>query len=85
MIDERIEHYEKENVRLFNEAKTHRKRVKTLIIRSINENEAVIRELKNIKKLNLLRVSKCTHENAHFENLRCDVCDDCGEITQVDV
>jgi beta-lactamase class D len=30
-------------------------------------------------------VSNCTHEKTTFRNIRCDCCDDCGEIVTIDV
>lgn len=54
MIDKRIEHYQKENARLFELIiSTQTKSNKDSIIETIHEHEAVIRELKQIKKLSL--------------------------------
>ena len=30
-------------------------------------------------------ISECTHENTAFKHLRCDVCEDCGEVIEIDV
>lgn len=61
MIDKRIEFYEKENARLFRLIDSaNPQNVNDLMIKTINEHEAVIRELKHIKKLNIPIVTKRT-------------------------
>jgi hypothetical protein len=30
-------------------------------------------------------VSDCTHENTSFKHIRCNVCDDCGDVVEIDV
>ena len=30
-------------------------------------------------------VSDCTHENTSFKHIRCNVCDDCGDVIEIDV
>jgi hypothetical protein len=35
--------------------------------------------------LGLFDVNNCTHENTSLELMRCNVCDDCGEVIEVDV
>ena len=30
-------------------------------------------------------VSNCTHENTSFKHIRCNVCDDCGDVIEIDV
>ena len=47
----------------------------------------VIAFAEETRALQLLQtdVSSCTHENTSFQQIRCDVCDDCYEIVQTDV
>jgi hypothetical protein len=33
----------------------------------------------------LFDVSNCTHENTSFKHIRCNVCDDCGDVIEIDV
>ena len=35
--------------------------------------------------LGLFDVSNCTHENTTFKHIRCNVCDDCGDVIETDV
>lgn len=35
--------------------------------------------------LGLFDVSNCTHENTSFKHIRCNVCDDCGDVLEIDV
>jgi hypothetical protein len=35
--------------------------------------------------LRLFDVSNCTHENTSLKHIRCDVCDDCGDVIEIDV
>lgn len=57
MINKRIKYYEEENNRLFSlMVKYDIKKFNELIIKTINEHEAVIKELKYIKKLNMQSV-----------------------------
>lgn len=35
--------------------------------------------------LGLFDVSNCTHENTSFKHIRCSICDDCGDIIEIDV
>jgi hypothetical protein len=33
----------------------------------------------------LIDVNNCTHENTSFMHIRCNVCDDCGDVIEIDV
>lgn len=73
MIDKRIEFYKKENARLFALIDTgNPQNVRDLIIKTINEHEAVIRELKYIKKLSIPIVSKQSELLIAFKNWEVD-------------
>jgi len=30
-------------------------------------------------------ISECEHNNTEFKNIRCNVCEDCGDIIEIDV
>ena len=43
-----------------------------------------IRDLKH-EALNIDSVSCCTHDDTVHQNIRCNVCKDCGYIVEIDV
>jgi|694.fasta_scaffold140884_2 hypothetical protein len=44
-----------------------------------------ITELNQALQLQQTGVSDCTHENTSFKHIRCNVCDDCGDVIEIDV
>lgn len=47
--------------------------------------QQAIAEIKQALQLQQTGVSKCTHEKTSFNQIRCNVCDDCGDIIEIDV
>ena len=44
-----------------------------------------ITELEQALQLQQTGVSDCTHENTSFKHIRCNVCDDCCDVVEIDV
>ena len=48
-------------------------------------NRVIDEAQQQVKNLNIPAVSNCTHENTSFEHIRYNMCDDCGEVVEIDV
>jgi hypothetical protein len=44
-----------------------------------------ITELEQALQLKQTVVSDCTHENTSFKHIRCNVCDFCGDVVEIDI
>ncbi len=44
-----------------------------------------ITELEQALQLQQTGVIDCTHENTSFKHIRCNVCDFCGDVVEIDI
>jgi len=54
--------------------------------KQIKELKTEIKGLRQVKTCNKPAViNQCEHNNTEFKNIRCNVCEDCGDIIEIDV